>query len=181
MEAIEKWYDERFRKIDKIQKLCEKSVQEVKDIYGTVNNIENKIRICNEIKKIVKDTNVKQKMSYAQIAANNIVMPDISENVPLIVKPKEKQSVEKTKTKLNENTLVIKSKNVEEREKIKEALETQISKDYEIKVPKQIGIQIIITDMNFKMQENAIIEKLKKQNEILKDSKIEMIKIYESK
>ena len=69
-------------------------MQEVKDIYGTVNNIENKTKdmyetvvknntkMCNEIKKIVKDTNVKQKMSYAQIAANNIVMPDISENVP---------------------------------------------------------------------------------------------------
>ena len=41
-------------------------------------------------------------MSNAQIAANNIEMPDISENVPLIVKPKEKQSVEKTKTELNE-------------------------------------------------------------------------------
>ena len=34
-------------------------------------------------------------MSYAQIAASNIVMPDISENVPLFVKPKDKQSVEK--------------------------------------------------------------------------------------
>ena len=38
-------------------------------------------------------------------------------------------------------------------------------------------MQIIITDMNFKMQENEIIDKLKKQNEILKDSKIELIKI----
>ena len=82
MEAIEKWYDERFRKIDKIQKLCEKNVQEVKDIYGTVNNIENKnkdmyntieknnMKICNEIKKIVKDTNVKQKLSYGQNGKN---------------------------------------------------------------------------------------------------------------
>ena len=128
-------------------------MQDVKDIYGTVNNIENKnkdmyetieknnTKMCNEIKKIVKDTNVKQKMSYAQIAASNTVMPDISENAPLIVKPKEKQSVEKRKAELNEKvdpinfklTNVIKSKNVEEREKIKEAIESQISKDYEIK------------------------------------------------
>ena len=137
-------------------------------------------------------------MSYAQIAANNIVMPDISENVPLTVKPKEKQSVEKTKAELKEkidpinfkvtnvengknSTLIIKSKNVEEREKIKEAIETQISKDYEIKVPKEVGMQIILTDMRFKMQENEIIRKLKKQNEILKDSKIVTIKIYEFK
>ena len=153
--------------------------------------------MCNEIKKIVKDTNVIQKMLYAEIAANNIVMPKISENVPLIVKPKDKQSVEKTKAELNEKvnpinfkitnvengkngTLVIQSENVEERVKIKEAIEIQISKDYEIKVPKEVGMKIIITDMNFKMQEYKIIEKLKKQNEILKDNKIELIKIYES-
>ena len=53
----------------------------VKDIYGTINNIENKNKdmfeiieksnpkMCNKIKRIVKDTDVKQKMSYAQIAA----------------------------------------------------------------------------------------------------------------
>ena len=51
---------------------------------------------------------------------------------------------------------------MEEREKIKEAIETQISKDYEIKVPKEVGMQIVITDINFKMQENEIIEKWKK-------------------
>ena len=119
---------------------------------------KNSTKMCNEIKKIVKNTNVKQKMS--QIAAINIVMPDISENVPLIVKPNVKQSVEKTKARLNEKvdpinlkitnvengkngTLVIICQNVEEKEKIKEAIETQISKDYEIKVPKEVGMQII--------------------------------------
>ena len=58
--------------------------------------------MCNEIKKIVKDTNVKQKMSQAQIAANDTMMPDVSENVTLIVKPKENQNIEKTKEELNE-------------------------------------------------------------------------------
>ena len=65
--------------------------------------------------------------------------------------------------------------------KIKEAIETQISKIYETKVPKKVGMQIIITDMNFKMQENELIEELKTQNEILKVSKIELIKTYKSK
>ena len=120
-------------------------------------------------------------MSYTHIAEKNIVMPDVSKNVPLIVKPKEKQSVEKTKAELNEKvdplyfkitnvenrkhgTLVIKSKNVEERETIKEAIETQISKKYEVKMPKEVHMQITITDMNFKMQGNELIDKLKNQN-----------------
>ena len=59
------------------------------------------MKMCNEIKKIVKDTNIKQKMSYAQIAANNIVMSDVFKTVHFILKPKEKQSVEKTKAELN--------------------------------------------------------------------------------
>ena len=45
-----------------------------------------------------------------------------------------------------------------------------------MKVPKKVGIQIMITVMNFKMQKE-IIGQLKNQNEILKDSKIEVIKI----
>ena len=34
-------------------------------------------------------------MSYAQVVAGKIVMPDRSKNVPLIMKPKEKQIIEK--------------------------------------------------------------------------------------
>lgn len=210
LEAIEKRYDERFKKIDNIQKLCEKNVQEVNKIYGNVNEIENKnkdmfntieknnISMCNEIKKIVKETNVKPKMSYAQTVANKLVMPDLAKNIPLIIKPKEKQSIEKTKSDLNEKvdpinfkitnvenrrngTVVIQSIDNEEREKIKEAIQKEISENYEIKVPKQTEMQLIITDMNFKLQENDLLEKLRKQNEILKDSEIEVIKIFETK
>ena len=57
---------------------------------------------------------------------------------------------------------------MEEKEKIKEAIENKISKNYEAKVPKEMGMQITITGMNFKMQENELIEKLKSQNETLK-------------
>ena len=69
-------------------------------MYDTIE--QSNAKMCNEIKKIVKDTNVKQKISCAQIVAKNIVMPNVSEIVLLIVKPNEKQSVEKTKAELNE-------------------------------------------------------------------------------
>ena len=62
-----------------------RNVQEVKDIYLTVNNIEN-----GNKDMYARIENSNEKMSYAQISANNIAMPDVSENVPLIVKPKEK-------------------------------------------------------------------------------------------
>ena len=66
----------------------------------------------------------------------------------ITVKPKEKQSVKRTKSELSKKVdlinfkiinvenrksgpLVIKSKNVEERKNIKETVETQISQNYE--------------------------------------------------
>lgn len=90
LEAIEKRYEARFKKIDNVQKICEKNVEEVKNLYGNVNEFENKNKViyekisnnntkmCNEIKKMVKETNVKTKKSYAKIVADNSEMPDVS-------------------------------------------------------------------------------------------------------
>ena len=58
--------------------------------------------MCNKIEKIIKEKSVKTGMIYAQVATSNIVMPYVSKNVPLISKPKEKQTIEKTKAELNE-------------------------------------------------------------------------------
>ena len=83
-------------------------------------------------------------MSFAQVAARNVVMPDVSKNVPLIIRPTEKQSIEKTKAELNKKVdpisfkitnvenrrkgaVVIRIENITEREKIKEAMENEIS------------------------------------------------------
>lgn len=210
LETIEKKYTERFIKMENLQKLCETNVQEVKSMCENFNEIENQNKnicesieknngkICSEIKKIVKETNNKTKMSYSQTVANNAVMPDLSNNVPLIIKPKEKQSAEITKAELNnkvdpvnfkitkvENrrngTVVIQSENIVEREKIKKAIQNEISDKYEIKVPNEISMQIIVTDMSFKIPEKDLVEKLKKQNEDLKNSEIEIIKMFETK
>ena len=56
-------------------------------------------------------------------------------------------------------------------------MENEISKDYEIKVPSQVEMQIIITDTHFKLPEKDLIDKLKKQNGVLKNSAMEITKI----
>ena len=83
-------------------------------------------------------------MSYAQVAAWNVVIPDVTKNVPLIIRPTEKQSIEKTKAGLNKKvdlisfkitndenrrngTVVIWIENIAERENIKEEIENEIS------------------------------------------------------
>lgn len=210
LEVIERRYDDRFKKIENVQKLCEKNVEEVKKLHGNLNNVENKnkdmcetiekcnVKMFNEIKKAI--TSEKEKpttMSYAQSLKSNIGMPDLNKNVPLIIKPKEKQSIEKTKAELNKKvnpadfkiinvenrkngTVVIQAESSEEREKIKETIQTQISNDYEIKIPREISTQIVITGLSFKISDDELIKKLKKQNELLKESNIQVMKLFET-
>ena len=56
----------------------------------------------------------------------------------------------------------------------------QLNKEL-IKVPKQVEMQIIITDLDFKLAEKDLIDKLKKQNGVLENSEMEVIKIFETR
>lgn len=196
--------------MDTVQKSCELNVGEVKKLYGNVNEFQNNnkemcksieeknINMCNEIKKVIKETNKNQtKMSYAE-SVKKTVLPDVNKQVPLIVKPKEKQGVEKTREALNDKvdpvnlkitgvenrrngTVVIQSENSEEREKIKNAIENELNDGYEIKVPKPIELRVKITDMTFVHEEKEIIEKLKKQNPSISNAEFKIIEKYEIK
>lgn len=211
LEAIENKYDERIKKLDEAQKVCQINVNEIKKIYGKINDQQDKNQeICNtiekqtktlqeEIKKTVIDTSVKtNKMSFSEIVKGKSMLPDESKQNPIIIKPKEKQTVNKTKEDLNKKvnpsnfkivnieqrrngSIVIQSENNEEREKIKEVLQNEMSGSYEIKVPHQKEMKIKLTGMTFKFTEDEIIEKLKRQNEILSESEIEIIKLFEYK
>ena len=61
------------------------------------------------------------------------------------------------------------------------AIENEMSEKYEVKIPNNIEMTIVLTDMTFKYSENELISKLNKQNNILENSKIEIIKIFETK
>ena len=90
-----------------------------------------------------------------------------------MVKPKEKLSIEKTKIELNwkvdlinfkinivdnrrNDAIVIQSENIAKIEKIKKAIEVEM--------------QIIIMDINYKLPEKDLIDKLKKRNGVLENS-----------
>ena len=96
----------------------------------------------------------------------------------IIIKLQEKHSTEKAKAELNnkidpinfkitnvENrcngNVVIQRENIVEGKKIKEDIENEISKEYEIKVPKQVEMQIITADINFKLPNKNILNKVK--------------------
>lgn len=211
LKAIEKRYMERVKQIEIVQKESEKNNEEIKKLYSEIKeygkqnkNICEKIeesntKICSEIKKAAKEKDASQnKVSFADTVKQKQVLPNIRNQVPLIIKPKEKQNIKKTKEDLRnkvdptnfkinniENrrngTMVIESENNEEREKIKNTLQTELSENYDIRVPNETKMTIVITDMSFKIPENELINILKKQNPILVNSELKIIKTYDYK
>lgn len=205
LEAIETNYEERINKMINLQKSCEKNVEEVKKLFGNISEIEKNNKkfyqtigeknetMCKEIKKVISESC--KKTSYADIIRNK-GLPDVSKQVPLIVKPKEKQSADKTKEELNKvnpvdlkitnvlsrrsGTIIIQSENDEEREKIKSAIQDKISEQYEIRVPST-EYKIKITGMTFEYNENEIIDKIKKQNPNLASTNFTFIEKYRVK
>ena len=114
LEAIEKRYEKRLKILDDTQKACEKNFEEIKKLFGNFKEYENKNKemcdnieqknekMCNEIKKVIKQTKDNQnKMSFSDALKKNMVLPELKNQVPLIIKPKEKQQIEKTKEDLN--------------------------------------------------------------------------------
>ena len=126
---------------------------------------------CAVKKKVIKETNVKQnKITFADAVKKNSVSPELKVQVPLVIKPKEKQKIEKTKEDLNKKidsidfkitniksrgngTVIIQSENKDERNKIKNVIENKMSETYEIKVPSEIEMVIVMTHMTFKYEE----------------------------
>lgn len=211
LQAVESRYEERIKKIDAVQSSCEKNIKEIQKVCGQVKEFENKNKemcsfieennnkMCDVIKKAINETSVKQtKISFADTIKKTVVMPDLRKQMPVIVKPKEKQGGEKTREELNKKvdpvnlkirnvesrkngTVVIQTENEEEREKVKNAIQSEMSEGYDIKVPNPKEMKVNITDITFKYTENEIIEKIKKQNTGLSETKIKVVKIYEYK
>lgn len=171
-----------------------------------INNKNNNEKIYEEVKKIVNNNNNKEgTVTYSEAVKRTsnenkhskvLVLPELKKDVPLILKPKGKQGSEKTKEDLNKKVdpknlkisnietkhngvIIIESENNTEREKIKAALEKTMCDNYEVRVPNVINPRFIITSMVFKHEDEEIVEKLKKQNQVIESSHLKLVKYYE--
>ncbi|XP_055388350.1 uncharacterized protein LOC129616828 [Condylostylus longicornis] len=161
-----------------------------------VHSIKKNDELCTNISN-AKINNVGHSVSFADILKNNKEnknsVPIMKKHLPLIVKPKQKQKSEKTKKDLNTkvNPKDLKIKNVESkmngiilietdskenREKIKTELQKKMQVDYNI-IPKEIKPKIEIVHMNNGFSESELIEKLKKQNEVLERAEMKIINL----
>lgn len=209
LEAIEKRYELRMKKLDEVQKSYESNIKDIGKLCENVNDVKSKNnklcselreeneKMCNEIKKTIIDTNVNQnKPLYSELVKTGL--PKINKQMPLIVKPKEKQGVDKTKQELNKKvdpvnlkitnvenrsngTIIIRSENNEERDKIKSAIEVEMGENYEIKVATPFNLDVIVTDISYKYTEDEIMTKLRRQNPLIGEKDIKIISTFETK
>lgn len=208
LEAVESRYTQRVAAMERSQKLFEKKIGEMKSLFDMVEEVKNKTEIIgkdsekvqSEIKKITSNK-VDKQISYAEAMKYNKKkeeVPHLKKDVAIIVKPKAKQTVEKTKQDLNSKVdpknlkisniasksngvMVIHSENTDERDKIKAAIETNIGKEYEIKVPEMVRPSFIVKGVNFKGDEATLIDTIKKQNVHISESALKIVKKIERK
>lgn len=161
---------------------------------------ENK-KMCTEIKKNV---NTEAKVSYAavtktgKLSKTKEALPDVRKVLPIIITPSSKQDAKITKNDLNSKVdpkdlqitkiktrqsgvVIVESANVQEREKIKTAIVNNIGNNYEVKIPKKVKPEIIVTGINFKYDDDELIQRIRRQNNCVNETEIKMVKQYEVK
>lgn len=148
-------------------------------------NDENKTKFVEELKKVGNTSH-----TYAGICKTNIP--------PVLVKPKKNQKVTQTmkdleniidptsisikniKSKQN-GTIEIESENSDEREKLKTVVEEKLGENYKIDIVDLRNPKIFLHKMRVNRENDDIIERIKSQNEYLKENEIKVIKVIEKK
>lgn len=208
LEAVESRYFERIHMMEKSQELFEKKIGEVKNLYDVIDDVRKRTeligkdneKVQSEVKRLSNNTNDLY-MSYADVIKSDKrakAVPELKSDVAIIVKPKLKQSAEKTKRDLiakvdpkslkitnvetkNNGVMIIQSENNCERDKIKVAIEKNIGSEYDIKAPDPLRPSFTVSRMTLKYDQIELVELLKKQNTFLSQTSLKVVKQFEIK
>lgn len=179
-------FDIILNEISESKNRFEKQENELKSMLEEIKKV-NSSEVLNEIKKIYKE-NVEKK-NFASVVRNE---------PPVLVKPKKAQNYKKTiediqnkvdpadikytniRNKQN-GVMIIESDSGRDRDTIKKVFEEKLGKQYDIQVPELRKSKLFISGLGVQMDENEIIEKIKKQNEFLSESDLKCTKIIEKK
>ncbi|XP_055842692.1 uncharacterized protein LOC129909640 [Episyrphus balteatus] len=140
------------------------------------DNSDNKI--ISTIKKTINENLNSDKKSYASAVKKSTI----------IIKPKEHQNAEKTKSevkssvnpgtssiqvsgikKVDKGAIVVSCENDESMKRVRDKVEENLGQKYDVNELKRNNPRVQIFNLSEKMDENELINCLKNQNEILKD------------
>lgn len=174
-------------KLDGIEKLNNKLVMEVQQLRSKSNN---EILASGEIKKILQE-NIKKPLYADQVKRNNPVV---------IVKPKDiSQKAEVTKKVVKENinpissqihdvrkaskgAIIMECKDNEATEKLRNETLAKLGENYVVSIPQQKFPKIKIVNMSDLLNEETIVDYIRKQNDFLdENAKLEVVKINQKK
>ena len=192
--------------VSKMQNLCQSADAVVENTKKSQLESEKLIResagIKNDLEKLSKTLNITipKANSFAQVLKSSsncpTVVPPIKKQVPLIIKPKEKQTSSESRRDLTKNVdpcnfkfsnvqvrqngdILISTENEKEREKIRKELSCKIGDSYEIKTPEMLLPRVMVSGMSEKMEENKFLDAVKKQNLELGINYLKLVRYFE--
>lgn len=178
MHSVEKLYDS----MEIIKNSVASNKFNIEKILQQINKVELKDHsIIGEIKKVVSNCNTSNK----QPTFANVVKGDPA----IIVKPKNKQSADKTKKDIVSNidpvgikvtkmknqksgAIIVACENQESLKKLKNDAEINLSDNYSVDEVKNKNPRIVICNISDQMSDSDLIKALKLQNEFLADVEI---------
>lgn len=198
-------YDARLVRNNKnIAFVCDDCADTRDAIFKNLEEIPSSIKENKEYmvkqEKVVRDILEKcnsfsaRETNAEKSKARETYASQVAKEPPVILKPKSKQSGEKTKEDLKKNVdpsnlkiseIAAKQNGIVEilcvsegdRNKVKSAVEEKLGAAYEVKVPVLRKPKLIITGVSEKIKEEEIEKSLKAQNEILSASDLKCIKV----
>lgn len=159
--------------------------------------------IQGEIKKLAAaisgSTSTANKVTFSEIVKTpHRVVPSIKKQVPLIVRPKVKQSREQTREDLNKNIdptnfnfssvqfrhngdIFISAECEDDRDKIRLEMEKQIGTNYEIKAPDVLLPRLLLSGLSEKLDDVNLSAAIQKQNPMFSLKTIKVVRQYQVK
>uniref|UniRef100_A0A1A9WQ64 Uncharacterized protein n=1 Tax=Glossina brevipalpis TaxID=37001 RepID=A0A1A9WQ64_9MUSC len=169
----------KFENVIERSNVCDSKLQEAAE--SNVKGVKRLTELAGQMKS---------KSSFAEV----VKIPLIKTSAPLII-IKNKQKCEVTKADLNKNVdpkklnisgvrnrnngvVVVDCCGDDEREKAKATIESTMPKDYEVKAPSKLNPRIKLTDLSFSYPNDDLVDKLRCQNPMLKDSLLRVVRSY---
>lgn len=177
------------------------TAEDISDIKNVVNQTEDEVKILAEnveqMKGLLVSNDDTGKTERDKSEKKRKEWRKVNEPVVIIV-PREQQTTEVTKRKLMEaidpvdvpisnvrnaarGSIILEGKTKKDVEQIAKCTEAKMGENFDIKITELKRPRMKIGGMSEKLDDEALIEKLKKQNNYLKDAEMKVIRSYGKK
>ena len=220
--AVEERFKGRIKVLNAAEKSCSTCVAQMEKMCKSADGVMESLKksetiikdqatfqsetkeIHAEVKKLstAMKANINGNVTYSQAAKQSISTSSVTSirknQVPLIIKPKSKQTREQTKEDVKKSInpvnlglstvqfrqngdIFIAAKNEDDREKLKLEMGKTLGENYEISTPAPLLPRMLVTGMSEKIDDDNLSAAIKSQNNIVNIKFIKIVRQYQVK